>query len=175
MSGYLLSSQGDRMLMAHSIEGRFPFLDRDVVELAQSLPATMKLRRLDEKHILKRVARELDLVPEAIVARKKQPYRAPDALAFAGPVAPGWLDEALDARAVRDAGVFEPAAAGALWAKCRARSAEGQFSNHDNMALVGLLSTQLLWARLLARPLEPTPLPAGLVIDRLEAGGEGSP
>jgi len=56
LSGYLLSSQGDRMLMAHSVEGRFPFLDVDVVELADSLPAAFKLHVLDEKHVLKMVA-----------------------------------------------------------------------------------------------------------------------
>ena len=39
LAGYLLGSQGDRMLMAHSVEGRFPFLDRDVVELGCALPA----------------------------------------------------------------------------------------------------------------------------------------
>ena len=38
LSGYLLSSQGDRMLMAHSVEGRFPFLDEGVIALANSLP-----------------------------------------------------------------------------------------------------------------------------------------
>ena len=53
LSGYLLSSQGDRMLMANSVEGRFPFLDRRVVALAESLPAAYKLRVLDEKHVLK--------------------------------------------------------------------------------------------------------------------------
>ena len=44
LSAYLLSSQGDRMLMAHSVEGRFPFLDREVIALANSLPAEYKLR-----------------------------------------------------------------------------------------------------------------------------------
>ena len=65
LSGYLLSSQGDRMLMAHSVEGRFPFLDTDVVELANSLPPSYKLRGLDEKHVLKRAA--AGLVPDAII------------------------------------------------------------------------------------------------------------
>ena len=80
LSGYLLSSQGDRMLMAHSVEGRFPFLDRHVAALAESLPPSYKLRVLDEKHVLKRAAAEL--VPADIVRRPKQPYRAPDALSF---------------------------------------------------------------------------------------------
>ncbi len=55
MSGYLLSSQGDRMLMANSVEGRFPFLDLELAALADSLPPSYKLHALDEKHVLKRV------------------------------------------------------------------------------------------------------------------------
>ena len=43
LPGYILASQGDRMLMANSVEGRFPFLDRDVVELANGLPSRHKL------------------------------------------------------------------------------------------------------------------------------------
>jgi asparagine synthase (glutamine-hydrolysing) len=140
LAGYLLSSQGDRVLMAHSVEGRFPFLDRDVVELANGLPASYKLRVLDEKHILKRAAG--DIVPEGILARKKQPYRAPDALSFLGPAA-GYADEVLAPHAVADAGVFEPAGVTQLWQKCRATGG-AQLSNTDNMALVGVLSTQLL-------------------------------
>ncbi len=142
LSGYLLSSQGDRMLMAHSIEGRFPFLDKDVVALADGLPAAYKLRVLDEKHVLKQACR--DLVPEAILARKKQPYRAPDALAFVGKDRPSYVDEMLHEKNVAAAGVFDPAAVAQLWSKCKARAKEGQFSNADNMALVGVLSTQLV-------------------------------
>ena len=89
LPGYILSSQGDRMLMANSVEGRFPFLDADVMSLAGSLPDSYKLKVLDEKHIVKRVSR--GLVPETILARKKQPYRAPDAACFVAADAPsGW-------------------------------------------------------------------------------------
>jgi len=93
--------------MAAYMKGRFPFLDPDVVDLAHSLPDAAKLRVLDEKHVLKRVAAAL--VPPEIIARKKQPYRAPDALSFvSGPAAgsgraPEWIDrslvDALDAKA----------------------------------------------------------------------------
>lgn len=141
LSGYLLSSQGDRMLMAHSIEGRFPFLDRDVIALADSLPASYKLRVLDEKHVVKRAA--VDLVPQQIIARKKQPYRAPDALSFVGKEAPDYIDAVLSESALREANIFDPAAVTQLLRKCRSRN-DGQFSNTDNMALVGALSTQLL-------------------------------
>lgn len=145
LSGYLLSSQGDRMLMAHSIEGRFPFLDPDVARLADSLPDAFKLHVLDEKHVLKRVAR--DLLPSEVLHRKKQPYRAPDARAFVAPedgVMPPWIDAVLSEEALSSAGVFEPKAARALFDKCLRRR-DAAFSNADNMALTALLSTQLLY------------------------------
>jgi asparagine synthase (glutamine-hydrolysing) len=142
LSGYLLSSQGDRMLMAHSVEGRFPFLDRDVVELGASLPAFFKLHGLDEKHVLKRAAR--DLVPASILRRPKQPYRAPDALSFIMRGAPAWVEEMVSEQVLREAGTFDPQAVRTLWQKCLARAESGQFSNTDNMAVVGVLSAQLL-------------------------------
>ncbi len=148
MSGYLLSSQGDRMLMANSIEGRFPFLDDDVVELANSLPAEYKLRVLDEKHVLKRVAKPI--LPPEVVARKKQPYRAPNALCFIADDAPAYVREALSETAVREANVFDPKSVARLLGKCQARTVDGDLSNSDNMALVGVLSTQLLHQQFIA-------------------------
>ncbi len=166
LSGYLLSSQGDRMLMAHSVEGRFPFLDVDVVALADSLPPEHKLRILDEKHVLKRAA--AGLVPPAILRRKKQPYRAPDALSFVGPDVPDWAADAVSPAAVSEAGVFDPRPVESLWRKCRAQAGAGQFSNADNMALVGILSVQLLHARLVrGAPRPSNPLPMRTVVDRI--------
>lgn len=142
LSGYLLSSQGDRMLMAHSVEGRFPFLDRNVAALAESLPARYKLKALDEKHVLKRAATEL--LPRDILERAKQPYRAPDALAFNSANAEEWIAQVTSPSAVADAGCFDSDAVVKLLAKCTSRAASGQFSNADNMAVVGVLSTQLV-------------------------------
>jgi asparagine synthase (glutamine-hydrolysing) len=149
LSSYLLSAQGDRMLMAHSVEGRFPFLDPDLVSLANSLPPSFKLRGLDEKHVLKRVA--TGVVPDPILRRPKQPYRAPDALAFVAEDRPDWIDEVVSPAAVAVAGVFDPTAVQRLWRKCRANAGRGQFSNADNMALVGVLSTGLLVDQLVRR------------------------
>jgi asparagine synthase (glutamine-hydrolysing) len=165
LAGYLLSSQGDRMLMSSSVEGRFPFLDRDVVALAAALPARYKLRVLDEKHVLKRAAR--GLVPDEILGRKKQPYRAPDALSFCGGERPEWVDELLSESAVVRAGVFDPGAVAALWRKCRSDPGEAPLSNQDNMALVGVLSTQVLWERLVRSAPDLPTLDGGLVIDRV--------
>jgi len=55
LANYLLSSQGDRMAMANSIEGRFPFLDHRVFETAARIPAKLRMRGLTEKYILKNI------------------------------------------------------------------------------------------------------------------------
>ncbi|MGA8890606.1 MAG: asparagine synthase C-terminal domain-containing protein, partial [Anaeromyxobacteraceae bacterium] len=149
LSGYLLASQGDRMLMAHSVEGRFPFLDPDVVELANSLPSRLKLRVLDEKWVLKRAAE--GLVPPEVLRRKKQPYRAPDALSFVGPGTPEWAVEVVERGAVAQAGVFDPVAVDRLWRKCQSARGAGHFSNADNMSLVAVLSTGLLHEQFIRR------------------------
>ncbi|WP_155390268.1 asparagine synthase (glutamine-hydrolyzing) [Catellatospora paridis] len=140
LSGYILASQGDRMLMANSVEGRFPFLDADVLEFAATLPARYKLFGLDEKHLLKRAF--ADLVPEEIRRRPKQPYRAPDAASFFAAGTPDWFDEVTSARAVTDAGVFQPEQVAGLVAKCRRTGGE-QMSNTDSMRLMAVISTQL--------------------------------
>ncbi|MCU0681762.1 MAG: asparagine synthase (glutamine-hydrolyzing) [Polyangiaceae bacterium] len=168
LGGYLLSSQGDRMLMANSVEGRFPFLDPRVVELANALPASYKIRVLDEKHVLKRAAE--GLVPPEIVRRPKQPYRAPDALSFVGDDAPAWVAAAASAEAASAAGVFDPAAVERLWAKCR-RAQGDQLSNADNMALVGVLSTHLLYEQLVRRaPAPERSVHFTTLVDRLAPG-----
>jgi len=170
MSGYLLASQGDRMLMANSVEGRFPFLDQNVVELADSLPPAYKLRGLDEKHVLKRAAR--GLLPDAVVNRPKQPYRAPDALSFVGDDTPDYVGEMLSAGSVAAAGVFDPDAIAQLWKKCKAQAGRGQLSNADNMALVGALSTQLVHHHYVhTRPMDTPTLALRVDVDRLSQSG----
>lgn len=138
LTPYLLSSQGDRVAMAHSIEGRFPFLDYRLVELAGAIPARMRIRGLDEKHILKRAMR--DLLPDEVWQRPKQPYRAPIGPAFCGPGAPEYVATLLAPDAVAEAGFFNPVAVSRLLSKCQSTA---QVSENDNMALVGILSTQL--------------------------------
>jgi len=88
------------------------------------------------------------MVPEPIIRRKKQPYRSPDALCFVRSDAPEYVAQLLSREAVRDAGVFDPDRVRRLYEKClqqgRSKATEGLFSNLDNMAFVGILSTQLL-------------------------------
>ncbi len=146
MSGYLLSSQGDRMAMAASIEARFPFLDHRVIEFANRLPPQFKLRGLHEKYILKKAfAAEL---PASITKRTKQPYRSPDSSSFFRDGRPlDWVAELLSESAVDAAGLFDAQAVTKLSEKCRAGRALG-FG--DNMAFVGVLSTMLLHRQFVA-------------------------
>jgi asparagine synthase (glutamine-hydrolysing) len=139
LPGYILSSQGDRAAMAHSVEARHPFLDRHVVAFAAGLPPAMKLKVLDEKHLLKIAAGHL--VPDAVRRRPKQPYRAPDGKAFFGRRRPAFVDDLLSPDQVRRDGLFNPEPVAQLVRKFREGRATGV---KDNMALVGILSTQIL-------------------------------
>lgn len=139
LPGYILSSQGDRMAMAHAVEGRFPFLDHNLVEFAAKLSPNLKMKGLTEKYLLKRACRQV--VPASILKRPKQPYRAPDGRAFYGGVVPEYVSELLSPDCLRRNGIFDPAAVGYLIGKFRAGRAT---STKDNMALIGVLSTQLL-------------------------------
>jgi asparagine synthase (glutamine-hydrolysing) len=174
LAGYILPSQGDRMMMGQSVEGRFPFLDKDVVALANSLPARYKLRGLDEKHVLKRAFS--NLLPEEIRRRKKQPYRAPDGVSFLGTHAPDWVAESLSSEAIRAAGVFDPERAALAHRKFQAQNEDRPASNADNMAVVGIISTQLLYERLIRqRPPAGREVQWTTVIDGRSASPNGGP
>lgn len=140
LAGYLLSSQGDRVAMANSVEGRFPYLDHRVVEYAARLPSRLKLRVLQEKHILRLAFR--GLLPDEILQRGKQPYRAPDSKCFfQGGQALDYVEDLLSAQRIRSAGYFDASSVGRLVDKCRAGRAVG-FA--DNQAFVGILSTMVI-------------------------------
>jgi asparagine synthase (glutamine-hydrolysing) len=173
LAGYILPSQGDRMMMGHSVEGRFPFLDKDVVFLANSLPSRYKLRGLDEKHVLKRAFS--NLLPVEILRRKKQPYRAPDAVSFLGPHAPDWVAGSLSSDAIRAAGVFDAERAALAHRKFHAQNGDRPASNADNMAIVGIVSTQVLYERLIRQaPAAGRNVTWTTVVDGRHASPDGS-
>ena len=141
LSNYLLSSQGDRMAMANSIEGRFPYLDYRVIEFACRVPKRLRIRGLDEKFLLKQAARQM--IPDELVNRPKQPYRAPISRCFFGDRKLDYVDELMSERQIQEKGYFDPKKVTRLIAKCRSRQGS-LLSERENMALVGILSTQLL-------------------------------
>lgn len=139
MSEYLLSSQGDRVAMAHSVESRLPFLDYRVAEFCNRLPSNQKLRGLRDKYLLRRFGREL--LPIDVWGRRKRPYRAPIHKSLLCKDAPEYVMELLSDTHIRDVGLFRPDSVRQLINKVRTREAG---SESDDMALAGILSTQLL-------------------------------
>ncbi|PYO97048.1 MAG: asparagine synthase (glutamine-hydrolyzing) [Gemmatimonadetes bacterium] len=149
LSSYLLSSQGDRMAMAHGVEARVPYLDHRLFEFAAALPARSKLRGLREKDILRRWGDSTGLVPPAVTRRRKQPYRAPDVPAFFDGRPPEYVEALLDPASLARTGVFNPQAVAGLVRRCRAGRAEGF---RESQALVAILSTELWHREFLSAP-----------------------
>ncbi|HEX5431958.1 MAG TPA: asparagine synthase (glutamine-hydrolyzing) [Bryobacteraceae bacterium] len=139
MPGYILSSQGDRMSMAHAVEGRFPFLDYRVMELSASLPPSLKMKGIREKYLLKQSVN--GLIPAAIKRRTKQPYRAPEGKSFFCQPQQEYIQDLLSPDRIRAGRVFNPAAVQALVQKFQQ---DGCRSIRENMAMCGILSTQLV-------------------------------
>lgn len=140
LSTYLLGSQGDRVGMAHAVECRHPFLDHRVVSLSNRIPARLKLRGLDgEKYILRRAAE--GVAPTEIIARQKQPYRAPIRSVFNGRPLPEYAKDLLSEERLRASGMFAPEAVRLLATKAQNSPA---LSEVDQMAFIGVLSTQMI-------------------------------
>lgn len=155
LAPYLLSSQGDRMSMAHGVEGRFPFLDHRLYEFAAALPSRSRMRGLREKDVLRRWAQKI-LSPR-ISGRTKQPYRAPDAPSFFGAGAPAWISDHLSPEAIRRVGVFSPRSVEGLVRRCKSGVATGF---RENQSIVGVLSTQVWHYQFIQQVVSPPPLPA---------------
>ncbi|HYU89605.1 MAG TPA: asparagine synthase (glutamine-hydrolyzing) [Gemmatimonadales bacterium] len=149
LSSYLLSSQGDRMAMAHGVEARVPYLDHRLFEFAAALPARSKLRGLREKDILRRWGGATGLLPPAVTRRRKQPYRAPDVPAFFEGRPPEYVEALLDPGSLARTGIFNPQAVAGLVRRCRAGRAEGF---RESQALVAILSTELWHREFLGAP-----------------------
>ena len=139
MSGYLLSSQGDRVAMGNSVEGRYPFLDYRVIEYASKLPDRYKLNCLNEKFLLKKMGE--GKIPDSILRRSKQAYRAPITSSFINSSRPDFITEALSKKKLKEYNLFDSEKVMQLLAK---HDNNLPFSEIDQMAITGIISTQLL-------------------------------
>jgi len=139
MSNYLLSSQGDRMAMAHSVEIRVPYLDHRLIDFMARVPSRWKLLGMNEKHLLKKML--APVLPGDVVAREKQPYRAPIACCFLSGPGREYTYEVLGRRALDSAGLFD---AGKVTRLLQKLETSPHPSELDSMALAGILSSQLI-------------------------------
>lgn len=147
LSGYLLSSQGDRMSMAHSVEGRYPFLDHRLVEKVFYYPDEYKMNGFKQKHLLSEAFK--DALPDAIINRPKRPYMAPDLKSF---YYEGKLSEQasyfLSEELLKDSGIFDAKMIESFLKKFATRIPT-EVGYRDNMLITFILSCQSInhWAR----------------------------
>lgn len=146
MSGYLLSSQGDRMAMANSVEGRYPFLDYRVIEFCSSLPPDLKLNGLNEKYLLKKLL--TNKIPDRIVKRAKHPYRAPIKSVFMSDKQSEYVRYMLSEEQTKKAGVFNYDSITNVISKIEK---SGTSSEIENMLLTSVISTHLLHYQFIER------------------------
>ncbi|MDK9725690.1 MAG: asparagine synthase (glutamine-hydrolyzing) [Sterolibacteriaceae bacterium MAG5] len=138
LAGYLLSTQGERMSLAHGVENRCPFLDPAVVKAA----AAVNLRfddGYDEKRLLRQAFR--DKLPPAIVDKRKFPYRAPDSAAFVD-CRPDYLELLLSADELAKMPFLDGKFARSLGQKI-INSPPAEISTKENQAFIFLLSIAL--------------------------------
>jgi asparagine synthase (glutamine-hydrolysing) len=105
MSDHLLSDHGDRMVLAHSVEARYPFLDRRVVSLATELPPWLKLNGFVEKYALRKVAEKL--LPRKVAWREKYAFVAPGS-SYLLQQRIDWVEDLLSYDRIRREGYFDP-------------------------------------------------------------------
>ena len=163
LSNYLLSSQGDRVAMAHSVEIRLPFLDPRVMDFMARVPAKWKILGLNEKHILKRSFE--GILPKEITGRAKNPYRAPIKQSLLNEKTAEYTKEALSEASLKKTGLFDAGKVGKLLRKVQAIENPSEI---DSMALVGVLSSQLIHRQFIqdfpARP--DNSVSPDLIVDR---------
>ena len=140
------------MTMAHAVEGRYPFLDHRLVDFCNQLPDNLKLHGLTEKYLLKQLGKKW--LPPEIWQRPKRPYRAPIHRSFFNQQTPEYVRELLSPEMLKQSGLFDTAAVSQLVAKAEQNRAVGE---SDQMALVGIISTQLLHHHFIAhfKPADP--------------------
>jgi asparagine synthase (glutamine-hydrolysing) len=149
LNGYLLSAQGDRMLSANSVEGRFPYLDHNLIELVTTIPARHKLSGLKDKHVLRESYK--DQLPPEIISRSKHAYRAPEMQAFANDTR-GYVRELLSPAFTQEVGVFDSNLVSSLFDKLTSQSSQKAFTTRDNLAFVEILSTHVLYHSMIKAP-----------------------
>jgi len=155
LAGYLLSTQGERMSLAHGVENRCPFLDPDVLELA----ASVNLRfddGFEEKRLLRNAFR--DRLPASVVDQRKFPYRAPDSAAFAD-CRPDYLELLLSDAELAKIPFLDARFAKALTAKIM-KTAPAEISTKENQAFIFLLCMVLQHRYFVQRSDFPPPPPA---------------
>lgn len=106
LANYILGTLGDGTEMAHSVEGRVPFLDHQLWDFLRNVPLDMKIRDRTEKHILREAMREF--VPDSIYRREKHPFDAPPVTVAGDTECQSEVDDVLHSTAFEQQPFFDP-------------------------------------------------------------------
>lgn len=107
LPNYLLGAHGDRIFASHSVEGRYPFLARELVEFAARIDPDLKLRGMREKFVLRRAAEQW--LPSEVTSRPKARFVMPFGTPFLGKERSELYSHLLSPRTLSDYGYFDPA------------------------------------------------------------------
>jgi asparagine synthase (glutamine-hydrolysing) len=105
LPNYLLTVLGDRMEMAHSVEGRVPFLDHELVELVTRIPVSEKIKAMREKHLLREAAK--DVITDTVYRREKHPFLAPPAASAKDPALHEFVRDTLGGPTLANVGFYD--------------------------------------------------------------------
>ena len=108
LPGLLLHAKGDRAAMRNGVEARYPFLDDAVIDLCARVAPELKIRRLTEKWLLRRVAARH--LPSKAANRPKTMFRAKLSEVVLGPARPAWLRDLVSPASLKKSGLFDPEA-----------------------------------------------------------------
>jgi len=113
LPNFILTFLSDRMEMAHSIEGRVPFLDTKVAEFCAGVPIHMKIKGMREKHVLREAAK--DVIIDEVYNREKHPFSTPPAKFGENDAMLEFFGDTIESSLLDDQSIFDPQAVRALW------------------------------------------------------------
>jgi len=93
LSNYILKTLGDGMEMAHSIEGRLPFLDHHLFETVRRMPLSMKIKGITEKFVLREAVRPH--ITNEVYHREKHPFMAPPVSVYSNDGLNGFIQDSI--------------------------------------------------------------------------------
>jgi asparagine synthase (glutamine-hydrolysing) len=140
---YILTVLGDRMEMAHSIEGRVPFLDHHLVEVIRSQPVRQKIHGMTEKFVLREAVR--DVITDTVYRRQKHPFLSPPATLNPKEKLYGFVQDTLRGTALKELPFFDQRAVVALLDRLASMDESAQVA-YDQV-LMTLVSACVLQAR----------------------------
>lgn len=140
LAGYILRTLGDGMDMAHSVEGRLPFLDHKLFAAVRQIPVRLKIRGGTEKYILRKALKPY--ITQTVHDRQKHPFMAPPVSLFTNPRLGEMLSDHLLSRSFADMNFFDTAAARALPDRLKAMTDTERTAQEP--ALMMMLSAHML-------------------------------